>query len=79
MRGNRVKQLREALRQANIMIGIGTSEGITLKRIKRNHRGSRKTFTKPATATGYFCCRPAAQHRKAAIAAKYERMVENDI
>ena len=75
MRGKRVKQLREAVWQANVLSG----KPFELKKTKRNHQGSRKTFTKPATATGYFCCRPAAQHRKAAIAAKYERMVENDI
>ena len=78
MRGKRVKQLRTARYMAIIMGGPDAPD-VSLKHIKRNHQGSRKTFTKPATATGYFCCRPAAQHRKAAIAAKYERMVENDI
>ena len=78
MRGKRVHWLRNVVRYSNLLKPESAPD-VTLTQLKRNHQGSRKTFTKPATATGYFCCRPAAQHRKAAIAAKYERMVENDI
>jgi len=69
MRGKRVKALREALRQASILGG----PIVSLKHVKRNHQGERKTWTKPATATGYFCSRPAARARKASIAAKFDR------
>jgi len=76
MRGKRVKQLRESVRQEAI---ITDAPARSLKRIKRNHHGERRVFIKTARATGYFCSRPAAQHRKAMIAAKHERMVESDI
>ena len=75
MRGKIVKQLREAVWQANVLSG----KPFELKKTKRNHQGGRKTFTRSAIATGYFCSRPVAQHRKAMIAAKHERMVESDI
>ena len=68
MRGKRVKQLCQALRHAVHLDGPGG-----LKHVKRNYQGSRKTWTKPATATGYFCSRPAAIARKAMVAAKFDR------
>ena len=78
MRGKRVRWLRNVVRYSNLLKPESAPE-VTLKQLKKNHQGSRKTFTKPATATGYFCSRPAARHRKAMIAAKHERMVKSDI
>lgn len=73
MNGKTVKRLRESLRQAN---RLGAT-GISFKRVKRNHQGSRKTFTKHADrTTGFHCCRPAAVARKAMIAAKFDRLAE---
>jgi len=57
MRGKRVKQLRESVRQAQILIGDRDGATFTLRQTKRNHQGGRKTFTRSATATGYFCSR----------------------
>jgi len=73
MRGATVKRLREALRQSIILGG----PLVSLKRVKRNHQGGRKAFSKSANVTtGFHCCRPVAVARKAMIAAKFERLSE---
>ena len=73
MNGKKVKQLRKALESVS---RIGLS-GPSWKQLKRNNRGSRKAFSKPANVTtGFHCCRPGAVARKVMIAAKFDRATE---
>jgi len=73
MNGKTVKRLRNALAESIILGG----PVISLKRVKRNHQGSRKAFSKPANVTtGFHCCRPAAVAGKSMIAAKFDRWSE---